>query len=42
MTFEIKEYSKDYIKKQVDLIWKVTDPWKYGYQTSYDSLTQSY
>jgi hypothetical protein len=42
MSYEIKSYQPEFVKKQVDLIWEVTDQWKYPYATSYDSLKQTY
>ena len=34
MTFEIVKYSPDMIKKQVDLLWEITDHWKYPFGTT--------
>lgn len=42
MAYEIKSYTPEIIEKQVDLIWEVTDNWKYPYSTSYESLKQTY
>jgi len=38
----IATHEAKYIEPQVDLIWKVTDKWKYGYQTSYETVRNAY
>lgn len=42
MTYEIKNYSPDYIERQVDLVWEVTNDWKYPFGTSYESVKKQY
>ena len=42
MSFEIKNYEPNLLKMQVDLLWEVTDDWKYPYATAYSSVEQVY
>lgn len=42
MAYTISNYDPKYIEKQVDLVWEITDSWKYPYSTSYDSIKQTY
>ncbi|MCH8906972.1 MAG: hypothetical protein IH840_07775 [Candidatus Heimdallarchaeota archaeon] len=42
MTFEIVSYTPDMIKKQVDLLWEITDQWDYPFGTSYASVEKQY
>lgn len=42
MAYQITNYDPKFIEQQVDLIWEITDNWKYPYQTSYDSIRQTY
>ena len=42
MNYEIKNYDPKFIEKQVDLIWKVSDNWKYPIATSYESIKKTY
>ncbi len=42
MSYQISNYDPKFIEQQVDLIWEITDNWKYPYQSSYDSIRQTY
>ena len=39
---EFKHYQDGFAKQHVDLIWEVTDDWKYEYQTSYETINKAY
>lgn len=39
---EFKTFQEHLIEPHVNLIWEVTDNWKYEYQTSYDTVRKAY